>query len=87
MLFRHAVCSDVGVLLLESYMSVLLLKTISRNMSHIRGRDSVVDVATGYGLDGPRIESRWGRDFPHLYRPAMGLTQPLRQRVPGLSRG
>ena len=23
-----------------------------------------VGIATGYGLDGPRIESRWERDFP-----------------------
>ena len=22
---------------------------------------------TGYGLDGPGIESQWGRDFPHLW--------------------
>ena len=26
-------------------------------------RDSVVGVATGYGLDGPGIESRWGESF------------------------
>jgi hypothetical protein len=32
-------------------------------------------IATCYGLDGPGIESRWGRDFPHPSRPAMGLTQ------------
>ena len=29
------------------------------------GRDSAVGIATRYGLDGPGIESRWGRDFPH----------------------
>ena len=29
-----------------------------------RGRDSSVGIATGYRLDGPGIESRWGRDFP-----------------------
>jgi hypothetical protein len=34
---------------------------------------SSVGIATGYGLDGPGIESRWGRDFPHLSRPALGL--------------
>jgi hypothetical protein len=27
---------------------------------------SSVGIATGYGLDGPEIESRWRRDFPHL---------------------
>jgi hypothetical protein len=40
------------------------------------GRDSVVGIATRYGLEGPGIESRWGRDFPHLSRPALGPTQP-----------
>jgi hypothetical protein len=27
------------------------------------GRDSSVGIATRYGLDGPGIESRWGRDL------------------------
>jgi hypothetical protein len=36
------------------------------------GPGNVVGIATGYGLDGPGIESRWGRDFPHLSRPAPG---------------
>jgi hypothetical protein len=36
------------------------------------GPGSSVGIATGYGLDGPRIESQWGRDFPHLSRPALG---------------
>jgi len=48
---------------------------------------SSVGIATGYGLDGPRIESRWGRDFPHLSRPALRPTQPPVQWVTGLSRG
>ena len=51
------------------------------------GPGSSVGIATGYGLDGPRIESRWGRDFPHLSRPALGPTHPPVQWVPGLSRG
>jgi len=50
-------------------------------------RDSSVGTATRYGLDGPGIESRWGRDFPHLSRPALRLTQPPVQWIPCLSRG
>jgi hypothetical protein len=38
------------------------------------GPGSTVGIATGYGLDGPEIESRWGRDFLHLSRPALGPT-------------
>jgi hypothetical protein len=37
-------------------------------------------IAADYGLDGPGIESRWGRDFSHTPQPAVHW-------VPGLSRG
>jgi hypothetical protein len=40
------------------------------------GQDSSVRIATRYGLDGPRVESRWGRNLPHPSRPALGPTQP-----------
>jgi hypothetical protein len=53
----------------------------------VKGRDSSVGVATGYGLDGPAIESRWGRDFSHTSRQALGPTHPPVQWVPSLSRG
>jgi hypothetical protein len=51
------------------------------------GWDSSVGIATRYGLDGPGIESRWGRDFPHPSRPALGPTLPSIQWVPGLFGG
>jgi hypothetical protein len=50
-------------------------------------RDSSVGITTGYGLDSPEIEFRWGRDFSHTSTPALGHTQPPPQWVPGLSRG
>ena len=46
------------------------------------GRDSAVCVATRYGLNGPGIESRWGRDFLHPSLPALGPTHPPVQWVP-----
>jgi hypothetical protein len=51
------------------------------------GRDSSVGIETRYGMDGPGIESRWGRDFQHPSRPALGTTQPPIQWVPGLFPG
>ena len=50
------------------------------------GCDSSNDKATGYGLDWPGIESRCGRDFPHLSRPTLRLTQLPVQWVTSLSR-
>ena len=50
------------------------------------GRDNAVGIATRYGLDGPWIHFRRGRDFPHPSRPALALNQPPTQLVPGLSR-
>jgi hypothetical protein len=46
------------------------------------GPGSIVGIATGYGLDGPGIESRWGARFS---LPALGPTQSPVQWLPGLS--
>jgi hypothetical protein len=53
----------------------------------VGGWDSSVGIATRYGLDGPAIESRLRRDFPHPSRTLLGPTQPPIQWVPGLSGG
>jgi len=50
-------------------------------------RDSSVGIATRYGLDGPEIESWWGRDIPYPSKLAPRPTQPPIQWVPVLSRG
>jgi hypothetical protein len=50
-------------------------------------RDSSVGIATRYGLDDPGIESRWGRDFPHPFRPALGPTQSCLQWLLGVFSG
>jgi hypothetical protein len=51
------------------------------------GRDSSVGIATRYEMDGPGIESRWGRDYSQPSRPALGSTQPPIKWVPGLFPG
>jgi hypothetical protein len=43
-------------------------------------------IAAHYGLDGPGIEYRWGRDFPHPSRLALWPTQPPKQRIQGIFR-
>ena len=40
-------------------------------------RDSSVGIATRYGLDGPVIESKWGRGFLHLCKMPLGLPSLL----------
>ena len=50
------------------------------------GRDRSVGIAIRYRVDGPGIESRWWRDFPQPYTPALRPTQPPIQWVPGIKR-
>jgi hypothetical protein len=71
-----------------------LQKAAERNETHFVcntfvhcGPGSSVGIAMGYRLDGPGIESRWGRDVSHKSRPALGPTQPFVQWVPALSEG
>ena len=52
--------------------------------NYIVGRDSVVGIATHFGLDGPGIESRWGSDFLHPSGTALADTPPPTQWVADL---
>ena len=53
---------------------------------YVGRRDSRVGIAIRYGLNGPGIESRCERDFPHPSGTAVGPTQHPIQWVAGLSR-
>ena len=52
-----------------------------------KGRDSSISIAIRYGLDGPGIESLWGRVFPRPSRQDLGPTQPPIKWVTGFSQG
>jgi hypothetical protein len=52
----------------ESFSQSCTTSFVFRSLLRLRrGRDSSVGIATGYGLDGPGIEPRWGaRFFAHV---------------------
>lgn len=54
------------------FIIYFVLILVSNYTAWNEGRGGVVSVATGYGLDGPVIESRRGQDFLHRYRLALG---------------
>ena len=60
---------------------------INKSIIYKAYRASSVCIATCYGLDGPGIESRWGRDFTHTSGPAVVSTQPHVQWIPCHSLG
>jgi hypothetical protein len=80
-------CADVICILYIIPVTLLCQTKYILYCFIVRGRYSVVGIATRYGLDGPGIDSRWGRDFPHPSRPALGPTQLPVRWVPGLSQG
>jgi hypothetical protein len=60
--------------------------SISKSHFETKGLNNSISTVTHYGLDGPGIEARRGRDFPHPSIPDLGSTQPSVHWVPGLLR-
>ena len=61
--------------------------TVHFSFSFFFSPDCSVVIVTDYGLDDPRIEFRWRRDFPYLSIPNLGPTQSSIQWVLGLFLG
>ena len=70
---------------INSKMMLCCILTVFKYNTGMPG--SSVGITTDYGLDGPGIESQWGRDLPHLSRTALGPTQSPVQWVLGISQG
>jgi hypothetical protein len=60
-LYSTHFCYTYAVQCLRSAISCKHFKIVPLIMC---GPGNSVGIATDYGLDGPGIESRWGRDFP-----------------------
>lgn len=56
-------------------------------MSPITGRKDAVHITTGYGLDGPGVVPRRGRDVPPPTSQGPSSTQTSSQRILGLIPG
>jgi hypothetical protein len=56
--------------------SNLILTAVDTIQWRITKWDGSVGIATRYGLNGPGVESRCGRDFPHPFKPPLRPTQP-----------
>jgi hypothetical protein len=80
----NALCSEIHT----THVNTLCGQNVEFvNVKLAGGPGSSVGTAIGYGLDGPGIEFRWGRDFPHLFRPALWPIQPPVQLIPRLFLG
>jgi hypothetical protein len=49
-------------------VSGIVFQNLCNNTEHLPHYVGSVGIATGYGLDGPGIKSRWRRDFSHTSR-------------------
>jgi hypothetical protein len=77
-------CEWLYVVVEETKLDILQVLNTT-NTKYYSGEYLPIASVPGHRLSG--IESRWGRDFSHTSRPAMGPNQPPVQWVSGLSQG
>jgi hypothetical protein len=59
----------------QPHTPVTVPSKINPGTNRTAGPSSSVGIAARYGLGGPGIECRWGRNFLHPSRPALGPNQ------------
>jgi len=59
--------------MLKSYIrsSVPVKLYFKSSLQNVRRPGTAVDIVSRYWFDGPRIELRWGQDFPQSSSPAV----------------
>jgi hypothetical protein len=80
-LFLFAQPDDSCLVSRNMWLAVYTYTEYTLYLTDCVGRDSLVCIATRYGLDGPGLESWCGRNCAHTLRSAMGPTQPVLQRI------
>jgi len=65
----------VAITELHPQVPCKLVAEYLESAKHTFGTTDVVVISTNYGLDGPWIESRSGRDFLHPSKQSLGPTQ------------
>ena len=86
----HHAANQMRFALFRTLLRTALRPVLCSFVMLARGRNSSVGIATPYELDGPGIEFRWRRDFPHPSRSALGPTSLIyngyRVSFPGVKR-
>ena len=78
--FRNIILTKLNQMV---YIDTCILEVLFANFC----RNNSVGIGTRYGLDGPEIEARCKRDFPHPFRPDLRPTVHPTQWVLGPFRG
>jgi len=74
--FKYVYFRDVNYTVVQFITTYTTYMLNYRYIYCLVSRDSVISIATRYGLEGLGVESRWMGDFPCSSKPTHGPTQP-----------